>query len=298
MSSAKFHLPDTQTHLLHSDAIGQQFKISVMQPLQAYGSADRYPVLYLTEANGMFDAARAIALGLQVSGQVRRFILVGIGYPGDNPFASAVLRGRDLSPPGYPEIPNISTTSIIEGVSGIEPGQPRLHGGPAFLSFIRDEIVPFIERRFPTVPEDRAYFGHSLGGTLGLHALLNYPGLFQRFILSSSGLGWDDDAHGLRAVQDFLKKGQGLDATVFMSVADQEEFEPYLDQSRLVSNYYRLAAVLRSARLPGLRLTCATISGETHVSVGAVAFSRGIRSIYGSEPSILGTPSWAKGDAR
>ena len=53
-------------------------------------------------------------------GTLFAFILVGIGYPGDNPEAGAVLRGRDMSFPGYPRFS--TTPPPIDGVVG-QPAQ-------------------------------------------------------------------------------------------------------------------------------------------------------------------------------
>jgi hypothetical protein len=65
-----------------------------------------------------------------------------------------------------------------------------------------------------------------------------------------------------------------------MSVADREEFEPGMEKLRLVSTFYRLASLFRTASIPGLEFESQVFTGETHVSVWPLAFSHGIQALY------------------
>jgi uncharacterized protein len=276
-----FRVPPVETHLIESRSVGQTYQIQVMQPLIETGSDERFPVLYLTDGNLSFDFAKGIAHCLQSSGEVRRFILVAIGYPGDNPFAGDVLRCRDLTPSRRREIPGLPRTSPIHGVQGIAAGE-RLWGGAAgFLDFIRNELIPFIDVRYPTVAAERAYFGHSLGGAFGLHALFAHPGTFSHYAISSPGVSYDGDDDGIQEAQEFVGSGKPLPAGVFMTVGEREEFEPDYQRSQMVSSFYRLAALLRRARPAGLNFDCEMIPGETHLSVWPTAFSHAIRVLFG-----------------
>jgi predicted alpha/beta superfamily hydrolase len=277
----RFQVPSVQTHLITSQYAGQTYQIQVMQPLMERGANERFPVMYITDGNIAFDFTKGIAHCLQSTGQVRRFILVSIGYPGENPFAGDILRCRDLTPIHHPEIPDIPRSSPIDGVPGVEDGTKLWHGASAFLAFIRKELVPLIDDLYPTVVDERAYFGHSLGGGLGLHALFAEPGLFNRFAISSPGLAFDDEDYGIREARQYIASGKPLPVKVFMTVADQEEFEPELARLHLVSNFYRLTSLLRAANIPQFDFTSQVISGETHVSVWPIAFSHGIQALYG-----------------
>jgi predicted alpha/beta superfamily hydrolase len=277
----RYQVPPVATHLVASRFVDQTYQIQVMQPLLEIGADERFPVIYITDGNLAFDFAKGISHCLQSTGQVRRFILVGIGYPGDNPFAGDILRCRDLTPDYSPEIPGIPRSSPIDGVPGIDDGKKGWHGATAFLAFIRDELVPLIDNSYPTTPNERAYFGHSLGGGFGLHALFTEQGLFNRYGISSPGLSYDGDDYGLREAQRYVASGRPLSGKLFMAVADQEEFEPGFEKLRLVSNFYRLASLLREATNLGLSFTSQVIGGETHVSVWPIAFSHGIQALYG-----------------
>jgi hypothetical protein len=277
----KFYVPSVGTHWLHSKHVDQVYQIEVMQPLMRHGVTERFPVLFATDGNLFFDAAKSISHGLQSTGQVKRFILVGIGYPCNNPFAGAVLRARDLTSEWYPTIANIPKASPIEGVPGIEGGKRHWHGAAPFLAFVREELMPFMERTYHTTNGDCAYFGHSGGGALGLHALFSLPDVFRRYVISSPSISYEGDDFGIREAQRFIATGKALHARVFMTVGDQEEGEKSLEKWQLLSSFHRLSELLSKAAIPGLDLQCEVVKGETHMSVWPIAFSHGIQSIYG-----------------
>jgi uncharacterized protein len=282
-AGGSWHAPAVEVHTIQSRYVPQEYRISVMRPWMRKGVAERFPVLYITDANLSFGFAHSIACSLQACGQVQRFVLVGIGYPGDHPFCGNMLRCRDFTserraPTSAPRMPS--------GIDGVIPftGDGKRWGGAAdFLAFMRHELMELIDRLYPTLPEDRAYAGHSLGGGLGLHALFAHPGLFTRFLLTSPSIAYGDDDYGIREARDCIESGRPLNAQVVLSVGELEELDsnPAANRPRFVSSLYRLTALLREANIPELELHSHVYPGETHASVWPVAFSRGIRSIYG-----------------
>jgi uncharacterized protein len=275
-----FYVPAVESHLIQSKYVDQTYKVEIMQPLMCRSADERFPVLYIVDGNDTFGAAQCISHSLQIAGQVRRYILVGIGYPGDNPFVGDILRGRDLTPLRRAPITGFPTESPVEGVPGIGNGK-SWHGADDFLRFIRAELVPLVETRYPAQPGDRGYFGHSLGGGLGLHALFSQPALFTRFILSSPSISWDGDPHGLEPAERAARAGARIDAKVFLSVGGEEEFQPAYRKSEFCSSFFRLAALLQRANLPGLQIHRELIPGETHASVWPIAFMHGVQAVFG-----------------
>ncbi len=278
-----FRIPDVETHLIASRNVEQTYEVRVMQPLMRTGERTRFPVLYITDGNMSFEVAKGISHSLQGPGQVRRYILVGIGYPGRNPHAGDIFRGRDYTSKRRAEIPGRTVSSPIEGVAGIAAGKKRWQGADEFLAFVRDELSVLIDTKYPTVPGDRAYFGHSLGGGLGLHALFSQSDLFNRYVCSSPSISYDGDDYGIREAQDFIASGKRLDAKVYMSVGEEEELDPNpaISKPHFVSSVFRLASLLRGAQIPGLDLKVRSYDGETHASVWPIAFTHGVQFIFG-----------------
>jgi len=268
--------------MIESCHVTQTYQVQVMQPLMLQEGTERFPVLYLTDGNLSFDFCKGIAHCLQSTGRVARFILVGIGYPGESPFAGDLLRCRDLTPADRPEIAGIPDDSPIAGVSGF--GASKKWGGAAqFLSFIEHELIPLVDATYPTIPGERGYFGHSLGGAFGLHVLFSHSPLFMKYILSSPGICHAGDEYGLKEAHRYIASESARQAALFMSVGDQEEFEPDFERSMLVSSFYRLSALLRKAHLQQLELHTRVFQGETHLGVWPVAFSHGIQALYRAE---------------
>lgn len=68
-------------------------------------------------------------------------------------------------------------------VTIMETGKPypRLGGeGKAYVKFLRTELKPYIDKHFPTNPDDTAICGSSAGGTISAFAAIRYPEVFKK----------------------------------------------------------------------------------------------------------------------
>src|SRR5690606_8719755 len=101
-------------------------------------------------------------------------------------------------------------------------GERGLGGADGFLSFIAEELAPFGEERYGGDPNDRCLFGYSLGGLCTAHALLPEPTAFQRFIIASAALWWNDRWMTGRERERAAGSKQ-LPARVFVSAGAEEE---------------------------------------------------------------------------
>jgi len=148
-------------------------------------------------------------------------------------------------------------------------------GAKEFLSFIRDELVPFVDKNYNTIQGDRGYFGDSLGGLFGLYTLFHEPDTFSRYIIGSPSI-WYDDTVSFKYAEKFLASDQLLNARVYMSVGELEEDAP----SHMVSNVYKMFALLKSKPMPDLDIKMHVIPGETHTSVVGINLIKGIQAVY------------------
>ena len=283
----------TETHLISSKFVKQTFQVQVMRPPGSIGERAQFPVVYATDGDLSFDALRRSAYSIQTCSRAApRFILVGIGYPSESPLAGELLRMRDMTFPGYPRL----STKVIpcEGVLMAEEGTKDFYGAEDFQRFISDELITLIDKKYPTIPGDRTYFGHSLGGGFGLFTLFNRSDLFKNYIVSSPGLmfhgkssaGIDYDNYEFlfRDARKFIASGKPLDGTrLYMSVGTEEEFETSLSGWHLTSSFFRMAALMKAAAIPGLRLTTDVFAGKTHMTTWPVAFIQGIRDVFEME---------------
>ena len=182
-------IPASTTFILHSEAVGADYQISVSYPI-GYGQADvRYPVLYVLDAWWTFGMATDIARVLSADQLTPPTLVVGVGYPGGIGEAR-VLRFRDMTLRRSLAIEQL----IAEGVAGREGSDlPIATGGAAaFLRFLTDELMPRVERDHGGDPTRRILHGHSLGGSFVMDVLFTEPTAFTDHISSAPGLLVDD----------------------------------------------------------------------------------------------------------
>ena len=261
--------PPAETHRLDSKAVGDAFEIRVMLPPMVQGETTRFPVVYMTDANGGFPVSDDL-LRLLMMSDVPRFIAVGIGYPAAKHFfQTGTIRQRDLTqvamPPGQPSpFAGHISASVTSGASA------------KFLEFVHDELMPFIDARYPTNPADRAYFGHSLGGLFGLYTLFTRPNTFNRYIIGSPSIWWGSEDLFKIATQ-YMESHDDLPATVFMGIGALEE----APTSRMLTNMLKLETMLRAKKYRGLQLTTRIFADEGHVTVYGMNLTRGLVSVFG-----------------
>ena len=261
---------EMKTHLIESKFVDQTFEIYVQVPWSRADGSERFPVLYLTDSyEGM--AFRDTTQIMQLGGDVPRFITVGIGYKMESPVHSLEIRTRDLTQTEESASGNPGLSALFKDAPNLKL-KNKSGGAENFLKFIREELQPFIDENYPTMPEDRGYWGDSLGGLFGLYVLFNAPDTFDRYIIGSPSIWWDDRAI-MKDAEAFVASHESLNAKVFMAVGALEE-------SDMVTNLFQLEDLLRKAKLSGLELTTHLFPNETHTSVIGMNYSRGIQTVY------------------
>lgn len=264
----RFSIPNSEIHTLAA-APGDEYQIAVGLP-RTYGSGERrYPVLVVLDSDIIFGTAAETAAMLVFDG-AQELIVVGVGY-GDR--RSGTLRVRDLTPTVAPE-PSVRDSTPDDG--------PRRGGGaPAFLAFLRERVLPFVEARYRTDTTQRGLFGHSYGGLFALYTLFHAPTTFSRYIVGSPALWWDRRVT-FAFEERFSAANRDLAARVFLGGGEQEERpgDVVASRFRMVSNWVELEQRLRGRGYPSLTLDAHLFPGEGHISVVPFLLSRGIRAVY------------------
>lgn len=251
-ASANVVLSDAHTFVQRDPKTQIPYRLYVALPPGYADGLRRYPVLYMLDADAGFALATQAYRLLRVDSAMPDLLLVGIGYDLSGA-ARRSQRNRHLTP----------TRVEADSATG---------EGAAFLNSLVEVIMPAIDSRYRTDPGDRSIFGHSLGGLFALFALLERPDVFRRYIVSSPSLWWDNGVL-LRLESQFARDHRSLPKRVFMSVGAEEaadmheRFRPFADS--LMSRQYQ-----------GLDLTAVVFPEETHLSVFATAFVRGVRAVY------------------
>ena len=268
-------LPGTELHLLTSSHVDQTYQIQVALP-DGYADTDSsFPVLYLLDADRSFGMATDIARWLAWADEIPDVIVVGVAY-GEGMEAWWQKRSRD-----YTQSPD----------RGRPWGEWPLAGGAdAFADFLQNELFPFVEGRFRTVAGDRTVLGISFGGLFGAHVLFTRPELFQRYLILSPALAWDNR----RVFEEEATYGRGhrsLHATVYTAVGSLD------NEQKVLAPWRDFVAQVEGRRYEGLSLTAKVFQGETHISVFPVALAPGLKTLFSaasaqSSPADLLTPRY------
>jgi predicted alpha/beta superfamily hydrolase len=257
-----YQLARTEVHALPARHLERDYQLFVSLPA-GYGldPARRYPVLFSADADYGFPLLHSIAKRVGDHGKgLQDFILVGLSYAqGDSP---TVSRNRDYTPTP-------------------RPGQAMAYGGAEpYRRYLAELVLPYVAAHFRADMGQLSFLGHSYGALLGCHILLGSPGLFQRYILSSPSL-WYDDHLMFKRARARLAGGQPLHADVLLLAGALERPRRQREEGDdIAGDVQRFERLLASAAPRGLRVQSRVIADEDHLSVAPSAFTRGLRWAY------------------
>jgi uncharacterized protein len=269
-------LPNSEVRMLESSIVNDTNQLSIALPFDYDQSDAHYPVVYAAPANPDIFILWTIASELSYSQEMPPLIIVGIGYPTDDPFDLLRLRVRDHMP-----APDEEMDREIAEILNLET--VRADGAGDFLQFIREELQPFIHANYRAKPDDSAYVGFSSGGLFGLYALFSHPDTFERYVCGSPPI-FRSNKGILKDEQNYAQDHDDLPARLFLSVGGREETDdPFLvikPSYQFVTNVNILAKTLQERNYPSLKLTTHVFEGETHLSVFPAAYSQGLREVF------------------
>ena len=155
-------------------------------------------------------------------------------------------------------IPNVYPNHMNQRGRDFTPthtgGMPESGGAEKFLSFIKTELLPYINNKYRTNGENTLY-GSSLGGIFAMYALCKEPQLFQSYLMADPAWWWDNNyISGL--VKENLDKLVPMNKTVLIT---GREGAPY--------KYMGIAAVdsiLAPAKAKGAHWKTMLYNDETH----------------------------------
>ena len=94
-------------------------------------------------------------------------------------------------------------------------------GGERFISFIEKELMPYIDKQYPTEPY-KMLIGHSFGGLTVMQIFVHHTDLFNSYICVDPSMWWDKQTL-LKETKKLLasKKFQGT--SIFLGIANTME---------------------------------------------------------------------------
>jgi hypothetical protein len=247
-------IPATEVRSLESSATGRSYDIYIRLPDEyTQEQGVKYPVLYVLDGQWDFKLLDSIYGGLHYDKFVPEMIIVGITYSGEGTDYGA-LRAMDYTP----------VHDLFFPGSG---------DGPKFLTFIKEELIPFIESEYRAESSHRVLMGSSFGGTFTLYAMFAEPGLFSGYVAGSPIVTFGNrDVFKQEAA--YASSHQQLPVRLFLSVGGLEEIAGPVEE---------FMQVLRERNYTGLEMETRTIEGERHAGNKPEAYNRGLRFIFQDE---------------
>jgi len=150
---------------LQSQAANRLYHIFIRYPESYAAEPDRrWPVVYVLDGDSLFPLIAPTQLFLHYDEGLPEAIVVGIAYGSFDPAVNA--RGYDFSAPA-------ADARADQG------------GAPAFLRFLRTELIPQVESRVRADPARRVLVGQSRSGYFALWSAYADPDLFWGRIASN-----------------------------------------------------------------------------------------------------------------
>jgi predicted alpha/beta superfamily hydrolase len=237
-----------ETFTIDSRILKETRRINVYLPPGYTASRDlRVPVLYMPDG-GMAEDFPHVAGLVQVSvgnGTMRPFLLVGI---------ENTERRRDMTGPTQ----NEEDKKIA----------PHVGGSEAFRRFLRDELMPEVQRRYRTTDE-KAIVGESLAGLFVVETFLLEPALFDTYIAFDPSLWWNNQEL-VNGAAERLRSRPGLEKTLYFASSDEKG---------IVKDTERLAEILSKNAPPRLHWHYERMPEETHGTIYHPAALKAFRAV-------------------
>lgn len=258
-------IPGSEIRKISSSIVGgQEYELQILLPGGHKNSNKKYPVVYLMDSQWDFPLVKSIVGQHYYDGFIPELIIVGVTWGGTKPNADS-LRARDYTPTREERVPQ----------SG---------GADTFLSFMKEELFPFIETNYKADPANRTLMGCSLGGLITLYALFTQPELFTGYAAASPAVGWD------RAVlykyeKEFFQRKLASPVRVYMTIGDVERSRPA---------YEKFAANMTSKNYSSVSLISKILENTGHSGTKSETYSRGLQYIFERPKLRLDAPLLSK----
>ncbi len=248
-------LKNTELLKLRSDVIDEEYSLFVSLPPDYYKTNKTYPAIFLLDADYQFGIVVESMFMMGFAQEVPECIIVGISYNQtfDDWYAKRI---RDMCP-----------TERLD-----YKAYPGGGGAQEFMEFIENDVFHLIETNYRISENERTIVGYSLGGLFGTYVLFKNPELFNRYVLISPSLWWDEEI-AMTYEQEFADANNVLDIKLFLSYGE-------MDSWGVKNGTIKLIDTLKERNYKYLDMKLEILRGQTHFSTFPAAFVDGIKAVY------------------
>nr|WP_099565040.1 alpha/beta hydrolase-fold protein [Gaetbulibacter sp. 4G1] len=249
-------LLQAQYHIVKNDSIYsehleelRQIRINVPKEYDV-NSNEKLDVLYVLDGEWSTSLTKTVYEFLEYAKFIPKNILI-VSIP--NSYKDGVnMRRRDFTPV------RTKNQHISKGVIN-------------FHNFLKDELIPLINKKYSTNPQNNILYGSSLGGLFSIYSYLRNPSLFKSYISIEPVLRLGDDYINNIAIAK-LKQNTDSKNRLWICSRDGKDFNEM--------GISKFKSTLDSNAPKNLAWKINTYQNETHFSVIWKGIYDGLKFIY------------------
>jgi predicted alpha/beta superfamily hydrolase len=244
---------------IQSAQLGEKRVLNVYLP-EGYrkDEAAKYPVIYLLDGSADEDFIHIVGLvqfnSFEWINRVPKSIVVGI---------ATVDRRRDFTFP---------TT-----IAADREKYPTTGKSDKFIAFIEKELQPFIEKKY-RAGNSKMLIGQSLGGLLATEILLKKPALFDKYVIVSPSLWWNNGSL-LNLDSEILRESFAGKTDVYIGVG-KEGLTPTAAPRVMEVDANLLAEKLKKTKSKAVTVHFDYLPQEDHATIMHQAVFNAFRMLY------------------
>ena len=257
ISEASVSLPRSKMVTIEDTETARKYTLFVQLPKSYNTSPSKdYPVIYTTDAPYSFPIiVSSMRMPVNV-GQMEEAVIVGLSYSLESKGVES--RVRDYTP-------------AIANSWKLETGLAA-----EYLSFIRRDVLTFIESTYRVDVNRRTFIGHSLGGLFGGYVLMQSPETFSNYVLVSPSVWFNDDYLLTLEMAETQSPKR-----VYIGVGSLETPE-FGEGQDMVAGSKALASKINAKADQNITLQLHVIGGASHATVFPTVAIHGIDWILGT----------------
>ena len=244
---------------LQSKELGEKRTLNIYLP-PGYDAKDtvQYPVIYLLDGSADEDFIHVVGLvqfyNFEWVNEVPKAIVVGI---------ATIDRRRDFT--------FQPTDTAMRSIA------PTGGHSDKFIAFIEKELQPYMATKFKT-NSDKTLIGQSLGGLLASEVVLRKSNLFNRYIIVSPSLWWNNGSL-LEEHSAILSADYKQTTEIYIGVG-KEGLTPTAVPRVMEVDANLLADKLKGTESQNVHVTFDYLPEENHATIGHQAVSNGLKAVY------------------
>lgn len=244
---------------IQSNVLAEKRVLNIYLP-EGYNQKDttKYPVIYLLDGSADEDFIHIVGLvqfnSFEWINQIPKSIVVGI---------ATVDRRRDFTFP----------TTIKKDLKAF----PTSGHSDKFISFIEKELQAYIQTKYKA-NNDKTIIGQSLGGLFATEVLLKKPTLFNKYIIISPSLWWDNGSL-LNQNSNLLTENFNQQTDIYIGVG-KEGLTPTEIPRVMEIDANLLTAKIKGTKSGKVKVFFDYLPQENHVTIMHQAVSNSFRHLY------------------